>query len=133
MRLFKRIFLLVCFLAGGVTELLLIYIVGMHNGLMGLLGTILLTGWCLLPYALLVHMTYRQVEMGNLSILIIFGTVIIGWGIFKYIDGFFVHSDAQSGLLLFVIPFFQLIGCLLLKIILWISTSKRGEDVSLKG
>ena len=77
MLLFKRVFLLTCFIAGGVTELLLIYIVGMHNGLMGLLGIILFTGWCLLPYALLVRMTYRQVAMENLSILIIFGALII--------------------------------------------------------
>lgn len=86
--------------------------------------------WNLIPYAglavcgLLANRTKRQgltAFIGSMLVVLL--------GVLLLVDGFFVHPDAQSGLVFIVLPFCQLAGIAVLILI----TRRVGRRVSSRG
>ena len=99
-------------------ETILIINIGLQGGLIGVMGCFLFTGWCLLPYTLLASCIYKQKIIEPLIIVYFIGIIIISYGIYKYIYELFVNPGAQSSLVYIYVPFIQLLGYGLIKVIL---------------
>ena len=70
--------------------------------------------WGVSPYACLAIISVRVREKGVASLVSLIGVcALAGFGLYAYLDGFFVHLDAQNGLLFVFIPFLQWVGCVL--------------------
>ena len=76
--------------------------------------------WAIFPYVILLFLIYKSDKYPKASGVAFAGTLILVlFGVSTLIDGFFIHLDAQSGLLFLFIPFWQLIGsCILALIVL---------------
>ena len=71
--------------------------------------------WGLLPYALLMNqvrfLRKRDGHVASISLLLAFGVVITAYAAWALVQAFFIHLDAQSGIVLMVVPGGQLLVC----------------------
>jgi len=70
-------------------------------------------GWACLPYGILLFFNniYRGIYKKDLTLLIT--TIIVsGFGAFMLIDAFFIHIDAQGGLIFLFLPVYQAIAAI---------------------
>jgi len=76
-----------------------------ENGLTGALVLPLLMAWAGAPYLLLAVPLLRSESNAARSFVLLIGAITItGFGLYAYVWGFFVESDAQSGLLFVFVP-----------------------------
>jgi len=67
--------------------------------------------WTISPYIFLLVITTRpRWQTKELKILLTCTIIICIFGVGIFIDGFFIHLDAQNALLLIFIPFWQWLG-----------------------
>ena len=71
--------------------------------------------WGLLPYALLINqvrfLRKREGHVASISFLLAIGVVITAYAVWVLVQAFFIHLDAQSGIVLMVVPGGQLLVC----------------------
>lgn len=71
--------------------------------------------WGLLPYALLINqvrfLRKRNGHVASISLLLAIGVVITTYAVWALVQAFFIHPDAQSGIVLIIVPGGQLLVC----------------------
>ncbi len=73
---------------------------------------ILLAAWAVLPYAVLAALALVMNRSAGGRVAALIGSAaVVAFAAFAYVDGFFVHLDPQSALLVIVVPLWQLAGC----------------------
>ena len=79
---------------------------------LGFLGSMC---WGLLPYALLINqvrfLRKREGHVASISLLLAIGVFITAYAVWTLVQAFFIHLDAQSGIVLIVVPGGQLLIC----------------------
>lgn len=82
------------------------------------LGNLLLTGWAVSPYvAFLVLYLTVCADGGPAAWVGAVGSwLAVAFGVAAFVDGFFIHLDAQNGLLFIFVPLYQwaAFGCVAL-------------------
>ncbi len=77
-------------------------------------GAGLLAAWAILPYLGIVGFSRTSNENKKQRRTRLIGfTLIVAFGIFILIDGFFIHSDAQNALLFVFLPIYQWAGIII--------------------
>jgi hypothetical protein len=67
-----------------------------------------IAAWALLPMAILWFANYHTTRL-SLALTVLVGSLfVVGLGAAFYIDAFFIHPDAQSGLVILFAPIYQL-------------------------
>jgi hypothetical protein len=83
------------------------------------LGNIPWLGWIVLPYVAMYFGMRTYCERLSLSLANLMGVLVLtGFAIVVYRDGLILHPDAQSALLLVVIPLYQIVLYMLFMFVL---------------
>jgi hypothetical protein len=70
-------------------------------------------GWACLPYGILLFLNIIKAGKLKKDIVLLLTTAIVsGFGIILIIDAFFIHIDAQGGLVFLFIPIYQSIAAI---------------------
>jgi hypothetical protein len=79
--------------------------------------------WAILPMAVLWFANCHTARRGLALAVLIDSVCVVVFGCITYLDAFFVHLDAQSGLAVLFVPLYQLAGaipCALVSGIAWL-------------
>lgn len=107
---------------------LMIYVGSGWEQITDLLFDIVFGVWAVAPYCYLLVRNRKQSESIRELLILLIGSVLITvLGLFVLYDGFFIHPDAQSGLLFIFIPVYQWIGCGIIAILTWHKQGSRVE------
>lgn len=94
---------------------------GNNNAYQKLTSYFILAGfliWSILPYITLIYIVHPLRNQNRSLIIAAVGIVAITiFGIYLLIDSLFTHKDPQSGLIFFVLPFYQIVAALILLLV----------------
>ena len=68
-------------------------------------------GWACLPYGILLF--FNMIKRGVFKkdfVLLVTTIIVSGFALFIYVDTFFIHLDAQGGLIFLFLPMYQIIA-----------------------
>jgi uncharacterized membrane protein YczE len=81
--------------------------------------------WAVLPMAVLWFANYHPTRLSLALVILVVSLCVVGFGVVAYINAFFIHPDAQSGLVIMFAPLYQLTAAIPLAVFCGIAWLKR--------